>query len=124
GGAGRVEGGQNVLRRNTISVGESLQRAEVLTNGLRARIDLQQNLIEAAGGLPHALTLTADTLRQRREDRVELRRVDLVEQPGEVLEDGVDLGADVVRFQHRPRGHPRSAGNEVVQELDVLRTED
>src|SRR6202041_4195960 len=54
---------------------------------------------------------------------VQLRSVDLLEHVGQVLEDGVDFGGDVLGLDHLTRDQPVGAGVARIEQVDVLRAE-
>ena len=66
----------------------------------QARVDLGQKRIEVRKGLADLLAAAVERRRDRAEGLVEFRRVDLVQHGDELLEDGVDLGGDVLALDH------------------------
>src|SRR3977135_145696 len=106
GGPRRVDGvkrGQDVLRGSAIRVAERFKRTPVLADRFTAWIDCLQYLVGIGDRLTNGRSLTTQALPQRAQYAVEFGRVDLVEHPYEVLEDGVYLGADGDR-RHKSAG--------------------
>src|SRR3977135_2174526 len=103
GGPRRVDGvkrGQDVLRGSAIRVAERFKRTPVLADRFTAWIDCLQYLVGIGDRLTNGRSLTTQALCQCAQYAVEFGRVDLVEHPYEVFEDGVRLGADGVRWHN------------------------
>ena len=77
-------------------------RFDVVGQVRQARVDLGQKRVEVRQGLADLLAAAVERRRDRAEGLVEFRRVDLVQHGDELLEDGVDLGGDVLALDHLP----------------------
>ena len=123
GGARGVQDGQDVLGGGVVRVVELLEGAPVLADGVAARVECHQDLVEVGGGFTHSFAFSAHPLGHRGQHRVQLYRIDHLEQVDDVFEDRVDLGADVLRMQHRSGGQPLGARVLRIHQLDELSAE-
>ena len=123
GGAGGVQDRQDVLGGRGVGVVEVLERAPVLADDLAAVVERRQHLVEIGGGLTHPFTLSAHRVGHRGQHRVQLRRIDHLDQVDDVFEDRVDLCADVLRTQHRAGGQPFFTRVLRIHQVDELGAE-
>ncbi len=123
GGARGVQDGQDVVGGRVIGAVEACQGTPVPAKGVAARVERPQHLVEVGGGLTDPFALPAHAVGDRAQHRIELQRIDHVEQVDDVLEDRVDLGADILGLQYRARGQPPGAGIPRYRQLDVLGAE-
>ena len=65
GGAGGVQDRQDVLGGRVVGVAEVFELAPVLADGVAARVECQQHLVEVGGGLADPFTLSADAVGHR-----------------------------------------------------------
>ncbi len=123
GGGGGGECGQDPRCGNAIRIADRPHGLPIGAQRVGAFVHLGKDGVGVGDGLPDQLAVAAQALSQSGQHRLQLGWVDLLEDVGQVAEQGVDLGADVVGVDDIAGRQSLRAGIGGVDEFDELGAE-